>query len=104
MLGVVHSRRCANVLSWEWVRYKGYVGANRREGKCSCIRISKIGINTARDCNSFVALSAIEAAVLLFINSHKLASSLYDRFATPARGAPPGDFFAQRGFHAEIAA
>ena len=27
----------------------------------------RLGINSARDCNSFVALSAIEAAVLLFV-------------------------------------
>ena len=31
MLGVVHSRRYTNVLSWEWVGCKGYVGGNRRE-------------------------------------------------------------------------
>ena len=31
MLGVMHSRRYTNVLSWEWVGCKGYVGGNRRE-------------------------------------------------------------------------
>ena len=31
MLGAVHSRRYTNVLSWEWVGCKGYVGGNRRE-------------------------------------------------------------------------
>ena len=30
MLSVVHSRRYTNVLSWEWVGCKSYVGGNRR--------------------------------------------------------------------------
>ena len=50
----------------------------------------RLGINSARDFNSFVALSAIEAAVLLFVML--------------ARRSPVGDFLAQRGFHADIAA
>ena len=62
----------------------------------------RLGINSARDFNSFVVLSAIEAAVLLF-HSHKLAGSLYGPFS-PARRSPVGDFLAQRGFHADIAA
>ena len=52
----------------------------------------RLGINSAIDFNSFVALSAIEAASpsLRHAHSHKLAGSLYGPFS-PARGSPLGD-------------
>ena len=41
MLGIVHSRRYTNVLSWESVGCKSYAGGNRRESILLAVRPSQ---------------------------------------------------------------